>query len=120
MLGIKPQRTRDGRELVSVGVREGPTDAEPETRKHLIAEWHEFYSTYVRVALDGSEEFGRYAHDALWPKLHALESGRAVEFSRMDLPLGHPLEAPRHGRPSDPLWIDEHDVVHDGPLAPGQ
>ncbi len=74
---------------------------EPEVRKHLIEDWHEFYATYVRVALDGSEEFGRYAYDALHPKLAALESGAAVEFSRLDLPPGHPLAAPRAGQP----WI---------------
>jgi hypothetical protein len=96
-----------------VGVRKGVL-AEPDTRKHLIEEWHYFYATYVRVALDGSEEFGRYAHDALWPRLAALESGAAVEFRRMDLPDGHGLQAPWAGHPLDPLWIDEHDVVHIG------
>ena len=88
---------------------------EPDTRKHLIEEWRYFYSTYVRVALQESEEFGRYAYDALHPKLVALESGAAVEFSRMDLPDDHPLaDMPRAGRPDDPFWIDELDVIHAG------
>jgi hypothetical protein len=104
--------TAVGVEPVSVGVRQGVPDAEPHTRKHLVEEWHSFYSTYVRVALDGDEEFGRYAHDALWPRLHALQSGAAVEFRRYELPPGHGLEAA--GRPDDTLRIDENDVVHDG------
>lgn len=82
-------------------------------RDELAAGWRDFYSTYVRVALDGSEEFGRYAHDALHPRLVALESGRAVEFRRYELPPGHRLEAPGAGHPCDRLVIDEHDVVYE-------
>lgn len=99
-----------------MAVREGVPDGEPEVRKHLIEDWHWFYSTYVRVALNGSEEFGKYAYDALHPKLAALQSGAAIEFKRMDLPDGHPLaDMPRAGHPLDPFWIDESDVIHDGP-----
>ena len=98
-----------------MAVREGVPDGEPEVRRHLIEEWHEFYATYVGVALNGSVEFGKYAYDALHPKLAALESGAAVEFDRSDLPPGHPLaDMPRAGRPDDPLWIDELDVIHVG------
>jgi len=44
-----------------------------------------------------------------------LESGATVEFRRMDLPDDHPLaDMPRAGRPLDPLWIDELDVIHVG------
>jgi hypothetical protein len=101
---------------VSVAVREGVPDGEPEVRRHLIEEWHEFYATYVDVALQESVEFGRYTHDALHPKLAALQSGAAIEFKRMDLPDGHPLaDMPRAGHPLDPFWIDESDVIHDGP-----
>lgn len=88
---------------------------EPEVRKHLIEDWHSFYALYVRVALDDSAEFGQYTHDALHPKLVALQSGQAVEFKRMSLPDGHPLaDMPRAGHPTDPLWIGEDDVIHVG------
>lgn len=88
---------------------------EPEVREYLTEWWHGFYSSYVRIALDGGEEFGRYAYDALHPRLHALQSGMAVEFTRDDLPPDHPHASPRAGRPDDRMWIDEQDVIHVGP-----
>jgi hypothetical protein len=84
---------------------------EPEVRKYLADSWHEFYNSYVRVALDGDEAFGKYAHDALHPRLHALQSGAAVAFTRDDLPPDHPEKA---GRSDDPMWIDERNVIHVG------
>jgi hypothetical protein len=82
-------------------------------REELAAGWRDFYSLMVRTLLDGSEEWGRYAHDALYPKLEALESGREVMFSRSDLPPGHRLSAPGAGRPTDRLVIDEQNIVHE-------
>ena len=93
-----------------MGVREGVPDAEPETRKHLIEQERDFYALMVRTLLDGSEEWGRYAHDQLSPRLHALESGQRIVFSRCALPPGHSLEAPTSGRPTDKMEIDENDV----------
>ena len=95
-----------------MAVREGVPDGEPEVRKHLTAEWHDSYATYVNVALEGSVEFGRYTHDALHPKLAALESGAAVEFRRMELPPGHPLaDMPRAGDPTDRFELGSDDVL---------
>lgn len=87
--------------------------ADAETRAYLAAGARDFYALMVRTLLDGSEEWGRYAHDALYPRVEALESGKAVMFSRYDLPPGHPLEAPTAGRPTDRLVIDENDVVRE-------
>lgn len=96
-----------------MGVREGVPDAEPQTRKHLIEQERDFYALMVRTLLDGSEEWGRYAHDQLSPRLRAPESGQRVVFSRYKLPPGHPLEAPLAGRPTDNLEIDADDVVRE-------
>ncbi len=86
---------------------------EPEVRKHLVEQWRDFYVLMVRTLLDGSEEWGRYAHNQLHPPLRALESGQRIMFSRSDLPPGHLLEAPTAGRPTDRLVIDERDVVRE-------
>ena len=96
-----------------MGLRSGVPDAEPETRKHLIEEWHEVYALMVRTMLEDGTESGRYAHDALHGRLRALETGQRVEFGQCDLPPGHPLEAPLAGRPTDRLVIDERDVVRE-------
>ena len=96
-----------------MGVREGVPDAEPQTRKHLIEERRDLYALWVRTLLDGSEEWGRYAHEQLYPWLHAVESGQRVVFSRSSLPPGHPLEAPTAGRPTDHLEIDADDAVRE-------
>lgn len=68
---------------------------EPEVRKYLTEQWREFFDAYTRVAAKGGEAFGKYADDALRPRLHALESGAAVDFTRDDLPPGHPEKAGR-------------------------
>ena len=84
---------------IAVARKTGVPDGEPQVRKHLIKEWQSFYGTYLAVALQDSVQFGKYTHDALHPKLAALESGAAVEFSRCDLPDGHPLaDMPRAGQ----------------------
>ena len=82
-------------------------------RDELAAGARDFYTLMVRTLLDGSEEWGRYAHDALYPRVEALESGKAVMFSRMELPPTHRLAAPGAGRPSDNLMLGEDDVVRE-------
>ena len=99
---------------ISVGIRtvaRSTLGADDGLRDELTAGWRDFYSSMVRTLLDGSEEWGRYAHNALHPRLVALESGQAVEFSRMELPPGHRLSAPGAGHPTDRLMLGADDVV---------
>ncbi len=84
---------------------------EPEVRRHLIEEARDFEHLMISTMLEDGAESGRYAYNQVHPRLAALESGRAVMFSRSSLPIGHRLSPPDAGHPADKLRIDEHDVI---------
>ena len=71
----------------------------------------------ISTLLEDGAESGRYAYNQLHPRLAPLESGKAVEFSRSSLPIGHRLSPPAAGHPADNLVIDENDVVREVELT---
>jgi hypothetical protein len=86
-------------------------DADAAVRTHLHAEAKAFLQQMVSTLIEDGPEFGRYAHDQLSPRVHALESSQAVLFSRYELPPGHPMSAPEAGHPCDTLKLGEDNVI---------
>ncbi len=65
-------------------------DAEPELRAYLL-EWEKrFMTQMVSTMLQESTEYGRYAFDALHPRVAVVAEGREVPgIHRWELPEGH-------------------------------
>ena len=97
---------------MSVGVREGVPDSEPELRDYLIAHFCDRRQTYVNTARRGSdEELERYVRAEWTPLIDALLDRKAIKFSRFQLPPDHPQAPPDGGNPADNLVLDENDVL---------
>jgi hypothetical protein len=100
-------------ELVSVGVRSGPPDADSRLRDHLLASAVDFRQL-MSTTLEGfTIEGGQSVWDHLSGRVDALLEGKEVTFSRHELPDWHD-EAPCHGGdPSDSFTLGPDDVLRE-------
>ena len=70
--------------------RSGDSDAEPQTRAYLLDQERSFCTLMVRTLLEDSKESGRYAFDALSPRVNAFADGSEVPYIHgWELPDGH-------------------------------
>lgn len=75
---------------MSVAQRSDDSDSEPQTRAYLLGQERAFCSLMVRTLLEDGKESGRYAFDALSPRVNALADGDEVRsIHGWELPPGH-------------------------------
>ena len=70
--------------------RSDDSDSEPQTRAYLLGQERAFCTLMVNTLLNDSKESGRYAFDALSPRVNALADGAEVRnIHGWELPPGH-------------------------------
>ena len=86
-------------------------NADSGVRDHLIAEAVDFRQL-MSSTLEGHRiENGETVWDHLSHRVDALLEGKAITFSRYELPPGHPMAPPHGGHPTDSLELGADDVV---------